>query len=127
MSAPLAWRRREPPLRVAAGAGRGAVAEHLAREAVTRLAGGAPLRASVGDGWLVLLGEPDDLPWVFDVTYLGWERGVLLPTTATITPGPEVVRSAVGAVAEELVVVLPDSILVSAMPTRVADPRRLVR
>jgi hypothetical protein len=99
--------------------------DRLGAATASRLAAGAQLRASIGDGWLVVIGDASDLPWVDGVTYLGWSRGVLLPTTAEILPGPEAIRAAIGAEPGELVVVLPDSILVSAMPTRIADASRL--
>ena len=50
-----------------------------------RLRAGAGLRVAFGPEWTLVVG--DDLPWADGVTYLGWDDGLLVPTTlAPSTP-----------------------------------------
>jgi MoxR-vWA-beta-propeller ternary system domain bpX5 len=119
------WRRREPPLPYAAVAATGPAATRLAAATADRIADGAALRATAGQGWLVVLGQPADLPWTDGVTYLGWDAGVLVPTTRAVSPPVPLIRAALGAGPADLLVLLPDAALISPLPVRTADPARL--
>jgi hypothetical protein len=120
------WRRREPPLVPAAVLGIGAVAAELAAAAHLRLASGAELRAVADPEYLVVLGAQDVLPWVDGARYLGWDGRALTLTTHRVVPAADLWRDAAvaqqDAEPESLVVVLPEQILISAMPARAADP-----
>jgi hypothetical protein len=123
------WLRREPPLAAVAVVGVGAVAARLAEAAHERLRGGAELRAIVEPGHLVVLGAEHDLPWTDGARYLGWDGRALTLTTHRVLPAADLWRDA--AIAQEggdpgaLVVVLPEQILVAAMPVRPVDPDAL--
>jgi hypothetical protein len=119
------WRPREPPLPYAAVAASGPAAARLAAATADRIRAGAGLRATAGAGWLVVLGDPAELPWVEPATWLGWDAGLLVPTTRTPVPPAAVLREGLAAGPDELVVLLPDAVLVSAVPVRPADPTRL--
>jgi len=132
-----AWSRREPPLRAAAVAATGDVLSSLQAATIACLTAGAghaadpagrstgapgqELRAVAGDGWLVVLG--DDLPWADGAIYLGWDSGILVPTTSAPAPPAAILRAALPAA--DLVVLLPDRVLVSPTPVRPADPALL--
>ncbi len=123
--ADLLWSRRSSPLPPAAVVASPRVAPALAAAAARRIVAGARLRAA-GDGdWLVVLGEAADLPWADRVTYVGWDGGLLVPTTMTPTPPPDLLhpalrhRSPPGC---DLIVAFPDRILISPIPVRPADP-----
>ncbi|MEV4316898.1 hypothetical protein [Actinocrispum sp. NPDC049592] len=107
----ITWSFREPPLPAVAVAGTSAL--YAATQA--SLARGVSLRAAVGDDWILVLG--DDLPWAADVTYLGWDGGVLVPTTLRPSVPGGVLRAALGS---EVLAVLPGRILSGAMPVRKA-------
>jgi len=119
---PPVWRRREPPLPVAAVVAGGAASESLRIATLKRLAE-QEFRAAGGDGWLVVLGE--ELPWADGAVYLGWDSGVLVPTTSIPSPPVALLRAALPA--GELVVLLPDRVLVADAPVRAADPALLGR
>ena len=110
-------------------AGTGRAALDLARGAARGLEAGAPLSATEGDGWLVVLGEVACLPWADGAVYLGWQSGVLYPTTMTTDPHPDLVaravRAAVGAGPDDLVVLLDGRVLVGPRPASTADPAKL--
>jgi hypothetical protein len=123
------WRRREPPLPAAAVLGVGPVAADLAVAARERLAEGAELRAVADAEYLVVLGDEAVLPWADGARYLGWDGRALTLTTHRVLPAAELWREA--AIAQEaaepgsLVVVLPERILISAMPVRAAEAEAL--
>jgi hypothetical protein len=117
----LRWARREPPLPPAAVAASGDAGRRLRAAVRACLGRGAELRAAAGDDWIVALGDRADLPWVDGASYLGWDAGLLVPTTLVPWPAAELVRESPAA-GEELVVLLPDRVLISAMPRRRADP-----
>jgi MoxR-vWA-beta-propeller ternary system protein len=125
MTVRVTWRKREPPLPSAAVVATGPAALQLGAAAASRLASGAQLRAASAADWLVVIGDTGDLPWVDGGVYLGWESGVLMPTTAATSPAAAYVRKALAPRTDELLVLLPDAMLVSAMPMRAADPQRL--
>nr|WP_255519170.1 hypothetical protein [Kitasatospora sp. SID7827] len=135
----MRWEHREPPLPPAAVAGLGPAATALAAAARDRLAAGATLRAAAaGTGAgagagaagdepvLVVLGDPADLPWADGVRYLGWDDGVLVPTTARPLPSPALWRDALASAAERplaepLLVLLPPGLaLLTELPVRPA-------
>ena len=125
----LTWRRRDPPLSPSAVLAQGDAVAALAVATAKRLLAGAELRVSARPGWLLVLGEPAVLPWAEKVSYLGWEQGLLLPTTRTCHPSADVVRAALLPqlpVGSDLVVLLGSDVLVSAFPARPADPWQLV-
>ncbi|MGW1991824.1 bpX5 domain-containing protein [Embleya sp. NPDC001921] len=112
-----AWHPREPPLPVAAVLARGSAVPSLALRVVERLERGDVLRA-VGDrDWLVVVGE--DLPRPDGLRYLGWDGEALTPTTMRPAPSAELWRLALGS--RDLVVLLPDGVLVAPMPAGAAD------
>lgn len=85
----LAWVARAEPLAPRAVAGRGPIARALARRLLAlddeRL---GALRGVAGKDLLVAIGEPDALPWIDGVVYLGVDPAVpslLLPTALTPT------------------------------------------
>jgi MoxR-vWA-beta-propeller ternary system domain bpX5 len=119
----LAWDRREPPLQPAAVAATGSVVDSLRKATINRIDLGGELRAVGGDGWLVVLGDSADLPWADGAIYLGWDSGLLVPTTSAPSPPAGLLRTALPQ--ERLVVLLPDHVLVSKTPARGADPALL--
>ena len=126
---PLTWRRRDPPLSPSAVVARGDAVAGLAAATAKRVVAGAELRVSASEGWLLVLGEPADLPWAEGVSYLGWDEGLLLPTTRACHPPADLVRAALLPQLPTdggLVVLLGGDVLVSAVPARVADPAQLV-
>lgn len=125
MTQPLSWQVREPPLPAAAALASGPQVPQLAADTVRRLDAGAWLRACAAPGWLVVLGDTADLPWADGARYLGWESGVLVPTTLACLPGAAYVRAATDAASDELVVLLPDAVLTAPQPRRRADPAAL--
>jgi hypothetical protein len=119
-AAPLTprWLHREPPLPPAAVAVSGPATRALLYGATVQLAAGAELRLAHGPGWLLLLGEAGMLPWADGAVYLGWDSGLLLPTTADIWPGAAIVRAGLAALAPGcgLLALLPGRVLASRMP-----------
>jgi hypothetical protein len=130
MSVPigLGWQRREPPLPAAAVAALGDAAGELCRATLRRLADGADVRAAAGSSWLVVLADEADLPWVSGAIYLGWDGGMLTPTTHAPWPPADLSHRAIKDWAPagcDLIVLLPHAMLASPRPARVADPARL--
>lgn len=120
----LSWLVREPPLEAAAVTATGPAARALAEETVRRLHGGASGLRVVGAGErLLVLGAADDLPWSEGARYLGWDAGVLMPTSRR----PSVPADLVAAAARRrlngapLVVVLPDGLVGAPIPRRGCD------
>lgn len=128
---PWAWTRREPPRPPEAVLAWGPAGAWLAHRTVDAIGGGrSSLSVVAGDGWVLVTGEGEELPWADGATYLASEGGVLLPTTHTTAPGPDLVGPAVrrhaGAAADDLVVLVPDRVLVAARPVGAVDLARLV-
>ena len=101
----------------------------LAVATAKRLLAGAELSVSARPGWLLVLGEPAVLPWAEKVSYLGWDEGLLVPTTRTCHPSADLVRTALLPqlpMGSDLVVLLGSDVLVTAFPARPADPEHLV-
>jgi hypothetical protein len=109
--------------------GVGAVAAFLAAATHRRLQDGAELRAVADPEYLVVLGAEADLPWADGARYLGWDGSALTLTTHRVLPAADLWREAAiaedGSDSRSLVVVLPEQILVSEMPVRLADPQAL--
>ncbi len=120
---PLRWLPREPPLPPAAVAARAAAAQALAAAALPRLRAGATIRATRSADWLLLLGDPADLPWAAGVVYLGWAGRALVPTTLRCSVPVSLVVAALAPA--EVTVLLPGVVLQGAMPRRSADPELL--
>jgi hypothetical protein len=93
----------------------------LAAAAAQRLTAGVELKVCVQSGWLLVLGQTADLPWADDVCYLGWDSGVLVPTTRACQPSADLVRRALATRlpdADALVVLIGVDVLVTRLPTR---------
>ncbi len=74
----VTWSSREPPLDICGVFGEGASAVKLA----ARLsADEQQVDVFLGNRALVAIGEPDDLPWVDNATWLGRDGSLLCPTT----------------------------------------------
>jgi hypothetical protein len=125
---PVVWRRREPPLEPRAVLARGARVNGLATATAARVSTGCDLRAAAGSGWLLVLGEADDLPWAEGVQYLGWDCGLLVPTTQVCSPSADLVRRALEPhlpPSSDLVVVADSEVLVAPMPSRPIHQQQL--
>jgi hypothetical protein len=123
----LRWLPREPPLACAAVAAVDQAGERLRQAAAGRLAAGGRLRAAANDEWVIVLGDPVDLPWIEGALYLGWASGVLVPTTLAPSVPADLLRRSVTRDVGDLVVMVPGAVLVSPMPVRPADPDLLAR
>lgn len=114
------WQRREPALPAVAVLGIGPVATALAELTHTLLADGAPLRTVTDPDYLVVLGEEAALPWVDGARYLGWDGDALTLTTHQVLPAAGIWRetalAAAGADPASLVIVLPEQVLIAAVP-----------
>lgn len=103
----LGWVRREPPLATVAVAGSGAVGAELATAAQDR-----PLRVAAAGGWTLVLGDAADLPWVDGACYLGFDQGLLVPTTRAPTPSAALWRDRLRHGKDDLAVLMPGQALV---------------
>ncbi|WP_332645023.1 bpX5 domain-containing protein [Aeromicrobium sp.] len=125
----LDWHVREPPLSPCGVVARGEVVPLLAAAAARYVSAGNDLKVCHGDGWLVVLGDSNCLPWVDGVVYVGLEDGLHLPTTLRCSPPAGVVRRAVrpepGPI-REVIVLIGHDVLVGPAPARVADLQMLV-
>ena len=92
---PIAWDIREPPLAPAGALGSGGVARRLA--AALKPGALSSLRMASSAQWLLVVGAPEDLPWVDGVRYLGRDDGLLMPTTRV----PSVPAALLGAALSE--------------------------
>ncbi|MBX6166537.1 MAG: hypothetical protein IRY84_02675 [Thermobispora bispora] len=120
----LTWVRREPPLPAVAVAGAGRVAASLAASVRARAAGGAALRVAAADGWILVLGDGEDLPWADGACYLGLDGGLLVPTTRAPIPPAALWRERLlpDGPAGRLAVLMPGHALVTDTPVRPVDP-----
>ena len=119
----VSWVRREPPLPARAVVARDDAVVGLAEAVEARLAAGADLRVCSGRGWLLALGEEGDLPWSDGVTYLGWDAGVLTPTTLRSTVPPDLLHLALrrrASAGHALLVAIGPDVVTAPMPTRAA-------
>jgi hypothetical protein len=125
----ISWLHREPPLVRAAVTATGRASRALALSTEARVdAGPVSLRVAgrhaEGDlDRLVVLGDPDDLPWCAGAQYLGWEAGVLLPTERRPTVPTDILAAQARAMlaGAALVIVLPDALVGMPMPGRGVD------
>ncbi|WP_346144250.1 hypothetical protein [Kitasatospora cinereorecta] len=125
---PLRWERREPPLPAAAVAATDPAAiAALAAATLARLADGISLRAAADAATLLVLGEPEDLPWADGARYLAWEAGALVPTTARPHPATTLWRDALAPDPTTRLALLPDAALVFTPPTAAPDRAALAR
>ena len=128
----LLWLRREPPLAPSAVAAQGDAVAALTSATQDRLRAGAELRVCTGSGWLLVLGDRADLPWADRVTYLGWDDGLLLPTTRACSPSADLLRAAllphlpVDPDHGTVITLIGSDVLMTALPNRPADPDKLV-
>ena len=127
---PVAWSHREPPLVPAAGTATGRAARDLALAAAARTDEGEAVLRAAGhrdDGGglrrLVVLGDPDDLPWCAGARYLGWEAGVLVPTEQRPSVPADVLAAHARSVLDgaPLVIVLPGALVGLSLPVRAVD------
>jgi hypothetical protein len=119
---------REPPLTAAGVVARGPAVPALAAATARRIESGAALRAAAAEGWLLVLGAADDLPWADGCTFVGADGPLLVPTTRRAQPHPDLVAAALrGPAVGALVVLLEDAALVTPTPARPLDPQRLAR
>ncbi|MFI6262462.1 hypothetical protein [Micromonospora sp. NPDC051006] len=133
MNAPslsLRWRRRDDPLPAAAVAASGAVVVELRTDTLMRVTAGARLRACIGreQSWLIVLGDPADLPWADGAVYLGWDGGVLVPTLAQPWPCADLLREPLCRLTDQqagLIALLPGLVLAGPLPQEPVDPVRL--
>jgi MoxR-vWA-beta-propeller ternary system domain bpX5 len=134
-SLPLDWIVREPPLEAAGLVAQGilqapvarAIQEHFARcvEQQTLTA----LRICHGNDWLAVLGPVNELPWVDGVSYVGWDRNLLMLTTLRPSLPTFLVERAiqlqVRSATHPITIVLPGRILLCEPSTRPIDGQRL--
>ncbi|HZM80998.1 MAG TPA: hypothetical protein VFC19_35190 [Candidatus Limnocylindrales bacterium] len=123
------WVRRLPPLDPAAVVGgapmRGSVRDELARR-IAADPDPTRLRVTASGEWMLVLGRAEDLPWVDGATYLGWDHGILVPTThRPAVPMELLARTLRRGHPAELIALLPEGILTSAMPAHPVDVSRL--
>ncbi|MEU7587333.1 hypothetical protein AB0A95_13635 [Micromonospora sp. NPDC049230] len=127
---PLRWRRRDAPLPAAAVAASAAVVAELRADTLLRVTAGAQLRACAGreQSWLIVLGDPADLPWADGAVYLGWDGGVLVPTLAEPWPCADLLREPLRHHTDQpagLIALLPGLVLAGPLPREPLDPARL--
>ncbi len=133
MTAPTAirprWLTRDVPLPSVAVVARAAAVAGLARSTLRRLGAGAELAASASDDVLLVVGAETDLPWSDGAVYLGWDGGLLLPTTLHLVPSAAVIAPAARRCSEpnDLVVVLPGQVLITKVPRPQIDRAQLSR
>ncbi len=128
----LRWVPREAPLDPAGMVAFGPAAVCLVRAlAEPARIGVSDLTAAAGPRGLLLMGPSTMLPWVDDVTYLGWDDGVLCPTTICPDPPAYAVRRAVQlrhpSTVAHITVLLPGIVLHCLPPRRAVDVARLVQ
>ncbi|HET9657406.1 MAG TPA: hypothetical protein VFP72_18785 [Kineosporiaceae bacterium] len=120
----LSWTRRDAPLDPVAVTCRPDHADELLSATLRRVLAGHELRVATGPGGSVVLGAGDALPWFAGAVYLGWDRGVLVPTSrAPSLPVDLLLASLRDRLPEGhgLVAVLPWAVLAAPMPVAVVD------
>lgn len=124
----LVWQHREPPLQPCGVVARGEVVPSLAAATARYMAAGNDLMVCHADGWLVVLGDSNCLPWVDGVVYVGLEDGLHMSTTSRCSPPAGVVRRALrpepGPV-REVIVLLGRDVLFAPAPARPATAEML--
>jgi hypothetical protein len=86
-----------------------------------------------GSGRVVVLGEPDDLPWCPGVRYLGWDGGLLMPTEVAASVPADLLRAAAervsglaGVQRVPVLAILPDALIFAVLPQQPVDVDALV-
>jgi hypothetical protein len=122
------WSPRDPPLLCVAVAAFGPAASALAGSTLQRLGAGQLLTASAGDGWLLVFGAAEDLPWCDGAVYLGNDSGCLVPTSQRCSVPPDLVRASLVEQRPrpaDVFVLLPGHALETLMPTARPDADRI--
>jgi len=120
----VSWTGREPPLPAVAVTSRAEDLADLLSATVRQVQAGYALRVVLGQGGGVVLGATDELPWCEGAVYLGWECGVLVPTTRRLSLPMEFLASVCRGrlpAGHDLVVLLPWALLAAPMPGDVVD------
>lgn len=120
----LSWTRRDVPLDPVAVTCRPDDVVELVPATVRRVQAGYELRVATGPGGSVVLGAGDDLPWFDRAVYLGWDRGVLVPTSRAPSLPVDLVLASLRnrlPAGHGLVAVLPWAVLVAPMPVVPVD------
>jgi MoxR-vWA-beta-propeller ternary system domain bpX5 len=120
------WEQREPPLPPAAVLAKGDVVPRLAQRLLNRETHqrADDLRAATSADALLIIGSAEELPWVDGVVYLGWEDGLLVPTTLRPTPPPYLLARAIERLSPTpptLRALVPGLLFVSEYPSRAID------
>ena len=121
---PVRWTPRPVPLPAAAATAPPQRTAALLDAVADRVRAGSSLRLAAGEAGCVVLGGPDDLPWCPDVVYLGWESGVLTPTTRAPLPAVDLLLASLRhrlPPDHALVAVVPWGVLVAPVPARAVD------
>lgn len=120
----LSWAPRAVPLDPVAVTCRPDDAGGLVSATLRRVLAGHELRVVTGLGGSVVLGAGDDLPWFAGAVYLGWDRGVLVPTSRAPSLPVDLVLASLRdrlPAGNGLVAVLPWAVLVAPMPVVAVD------
>lgn len=121
------WHVRDSPLAAAAVVASGDALPRLKRSTYARVQIGARLIVAADHGYLLVIGNEADLPWSDGAVYLGWEAGVLVPTTSRPIPSTALIVDAArrAAADNDLVVVLPGAVLHVSNRAPITDPAQL--
>ncbi len=125
----LGWRKREPPLPIAAALAEGAAAAKLAeRLANAQRQESSGLRVYVDGDVLVAVGEPSELTWVEGVTWLGQDGPILSPTNLEPDVPSDLVAGAVqrSSNTDGIVVITSTLALVLGASTDAPTPDQLI-
>jgi hypothetical protein len=122
------WILREPPLPAAAVTARPQALNGLLAATARRVRAGHELRVAVGAAGGVVLGAEKELPWFPGAVYLGWEAGILVPTTRMPSLPVDFLAATLRRRLPDrhgLVVLVPWAVLAAPMPGAPADPAAL--
>ena len=122
----IRWLAREPPLAPAAVSVIAGSVSGMLEALRVRCDLGASLRVVTGARRLVVLGEPDDLPWCPGAEYLGWDGDVLLPTALRLSVPVDLLRAAASR-STPLLAILPGTMVFAERPVRPVDVAGLAR
>lgn len=118
---PITWIARREPLPVVGELAAGPAVPRLARQVLQRTSRGSQLRACASQGWLLVLGATEDLPWVDGVVWLGETDDLLLPTLLEPSVSPALIRAALSVSRDQLAILLPDRLVIASRPMRTVD------
>lgn len=88
------WARRDEPLAPAGVLGLDKVTPALAAACAAMCQSGPELRAAGASSSLLIMGPAESLPWADGAIYLGWDSGLLMPTTRRSTAHPDLLGQA---------------------------------